>query len=236
MFAVQATGHSGILLTILFALPPHLAYHTHNTHTAWQESLHICTKDKWKNEVTALWRNESKCKLTNTKFAVNIKYFRHKNLLRHTSVLSALSIHSSSSPPEGHKHRETEPGRGGRVEETLSLKFNSQQKQFPSVQSAVSRPDVCVWNIDNMTGPSAATVSLMDGSWKEVKRPPLGPSLSVSWRRFGGLIGGKLSTNRTKFPAAITEKIKREGNERSELETQCKEEESQALSLSPPHP
>lgn len=76
------------------------------------------------------------------------------------------------------------------------------------MQSAVSRPDVCVWNIDNMTGPSAVTVSLMDGAWKEVKRLPLGPSLSDTWWRFGGLIEVKVSSNRTKFPVVITKKIK----------------------------
>lgn len=59
-----------------------------------------------------------------------------------------------------------------------------------------------------MTGPSAVTVSLMDGAWKEVKRLPLGPSLSDAWWRFGGLIEVKVSSNRTKFPAVITKKIK----------------------------
>ena len=59
-----------------------------------------------------------------------------------------------------------------------------------------------------MTGPSAVTVSLMDGAWKEVKRLPLGPSLSDAWWRFGGLIEVKVSSNRTKFPAVFTKKIK----------------------------
>lgn len=59
-----------------------------------------------------------------------------------------------------------------------------------------------------MTGPSAVTVSLMDGAWKEVKRLPLGPSLSDTWWRFGGLIEVKVSSNRTKFPVVITKKIK----------------------------
>lgn len=59
-----------------------------------------------------------------------------------------------------------------------------------------------------MTGPSAVTVSLMDGPWKEGERLPLGPSLSDAWWRFGGLIEVKVSSNRTKFPAVITKKIK----------------------------
>lgn len=59
-----------------------------------------------------------------------------------------------------------------------------------------------------MTGPSAVTVSLMDGAWKEVKRLPLGPSLSDAWWRFGGLIEVKVSSNRAKFPAVITKKIR----------------------------
>lgn len=59
-----------------------------------------------------------------------------------------------------------------------------------------------------MTGPSAVTVSLMDGAWAGVKRLPLGPSLSDAWWRFGGLMEVKVSSNRAKFPAVITEKIK----------------------------
>lgn len=68
----------------------------------------ICAEDKQKNGMTILLRNESICKLTNSQYAVNIKY--SKPLLRHTRVLSPLSIYSSSSSPEAHKHRETEPG------------------------------------------------------------------------------------------------------------------------------
>lgn len=89
-----------------------------------------------------------------------------------------------------------------------------------------------------MTGPSAVTVSLMDGAWKEVKRLPLGPSLSDAWWRFGGLIEVKVSSNRTKFPAVITKKIKGmamwyEGTSKASLaqpqyET---EEESDAFSI-----
>jgi len=89
-----------------------------------------------------------------------------------------------------------------------------------------------------MTGPSAVTVSLMDGAWKEVKRLPLGPSLSDAWWRFGGLIEVKVSSNRTKFPAVITKKIKGiamwyEGTSKAfPSQPQYKtEEESNALSI-----
>lgn len=66
--------------------------------------------------MTALWRNESKCKLTNTKFAVNIKYFRHKTVcviparLQHylfTAALLLLRVINTERRSQG------EGGQGG---------------------------------------------------------------------------------------------------------------------------